>query len=358
MNFIDDYEEFDSNKIWVGKPQKIFENTRMCTVYQNPNNYKKIIIKTPFLLIPYGPSILKKNKNEEELNNNWYTITSVLAPLIKKRKKFKNLIEEIESSIKKKITSINNYKFCESIKDDKKNNYKYNFVLGLPHTKKGEKMFRIVNHKKEKCNISDIKPGMTMISTIMLNDVWINDKKKEYRCLWNIVQMRIYPKIIIDECLFVDELSDGSIINQQRSKEKYIVPCPNCDHKIEFTININIQGSQQYISKSPYNGNPSDYSIPIAPPLDMITETTEMNTMKPFVPKLDDLLGAIKKLKPTKVNSNISDKNEPIVNKSLELDKKSKSSDLMTRMQKLLKKIKKDDKYDITGSKNIESLKI
>jgi hypothetical protein len=357
MNYITDYESIDVEEdLYFCDIEDVEDKKyKKCIIYINPNNNLKLSLKTPWLIVPFGVSNLKNKEGDITM----YIITTALTPLVGKKKQFKKLIEdideEIETYINKELDD-EDYEFKPSIKHNKNARF-HNFVIGL-RIKKNEYMFGMFNYDNTPCTIDKIKPGMRIRAIIELTDVFINDDTNTFRCSWNAIQIKICPDVITDKCHIRDEISDGSIVNLKKKHAKYDLNCPNCSHSIELNININIpesvmgskiSESKTYIPSQPrYYSTPPVSSVPIPPPID-IKEGSDNSSFTPFVPKLDDLLSALKKLKPTKTIIKESEMghvvpeapplDDPIIN-----SKKNKSDnqgDISNKQVKLLHKMKK-----------------
>lgn len=316
MTYTNNYKKFDIEDIWLSKirnnnssssnNEKKFRNVHM---YLNPSKYERIAFKTPFFTITFKVSEFSEN------NKKKYKLTIDLFPLVEKRKQFKDVINDIDDEIEETVGNMlnDNYVFNRTIK---KNNMNYKMTLTFPYDKDNEALYKIVNKNNEPCLLTDIKPKMRGMAYIESSDIWIDDEKEKYGYNWNVVQLKIYPEIIINEYSFIDEISNNSTstINfEKTTKKKCKLTCPKCDNKIDLNININmptlshgiLHGSSHHHSSS-YIPSYQSNDIPIPPPLDNIPDSN----IKPFVPNLDELLLMKKKLKPaiTKESNVISGK--------------------------------------------------
>jgi hypothetical protein len=301
MAYVENYKKFDVDDLWISnirkskskdKNEKVFRNV---VIYIDPDKYKRLRIKTPFFFIPFGVSEFK------EIGKKKFKLTTVLSPLINKRKDFKNMIDRIDDKIEEQIgDKLDDYTLKRSII---KTEYQYEMAFHFPHEKQIE-LFKIVDHNNNPLNITDVTKRMRGIAYIELSNEWIDDKEEKY------------PEVIIDEDVFIDELEDNSTVNlEKKTKKKCKLKCPNCEHKIELNINVNVPttggGGNNYYAPTyipQYNND-----IPIPPPLDNVSD----NGIKPFVPDLDELISMRDKLKPTKIK-------ESNLNKGKVLEKKKK----------------------------------
>lgn len=311
MSCLTDYDNFDDEKLWFGKilnpftqgDQKVI--LRKSQVLYDVKNLTRLRIKTPYFRIPFRVSEFKTNYGKKN------TMTSELSPLQGTRKAFKLLIDKIDNLIKERYSELldDSYTFKKSIKYDKEHYLDYR--LNLHFTKPPH---YIINHKKEPVDITYILGGMRGLAIIELSDIWINDNTEEYGCCWNIIELKVFPELIVEELLGIDDIEHGSVVEMEtleKKTDKYNVKCPNCTHKIEMTINVNIKTPFQQMSSIPYRPPPpSSYEyknndmsmdIPAPPPL----ETNEV--IRPlFTINLDELLTARKGLKKTKTKESVN----------------------------------------------------
>ena len=345
---VENYEKYDS-ELWIGKPRKgKSKKYRRCQIYTNIKNYNKLWIKTPFMLLPYKVSIINILGDKKI-----YSLTATLNPLTSERKKFIALIKKIDNEIIDKVGSCLNdeYTYCSSINESGKGFFKHKINMFLPKNEDGSNNFLLYDKNKETKTIDDIIPNTKMIGIIELFDVWIDDEKKTYHASWNMAHCKLFQNVLIDENYFVD-LKDDSEVNLNKnlgsSKEKYKIKCPNCEHKVEITININIQGiidsqKQNYqpiygATALPYRGaQPFSFygapSAPSAPSFDsggappappMGPACGPAMNHPPFVPNRDDILNAMKKLKKTVPNVKDGKKENSSIKKSTTGKKKVK----------------------------------
>ena len=341
---IDHDTDYDPNDLWIGKPCKtINERYRKSQVYYDINNYKKLWLKTPFMLLPFTVSVLNTKQG-----SNLFTVTAVFNPLTKKRKSFISMVYDIESVIEERIGGLlgEEYTFCSAIEKSEKTFFKHRMIFGLPKNKNGTNNFILYDSEKEQKTVEDIVPNTKLIAVIELFEVWIDDTKKIFHGSWNIVHGKLFQDVIINENYLMDCIEDGTKLSIKKSlgstKEKYKVLCPNCEHKIDLTINLNVNGTgtnnQRIGYGSPFMPMPifssPAFNIPNAPPMDIPSappfERSAGNSgMAPsnrgFVPNLDDITNAMKKLKKTRKDLSKSDEKDTSLLKKIP-DKKETSS--------------------------------
>lgn len=305
---IDNYETYDSSELWISKPHDTKNKRyRRCQIYTNADKYNKLWIKTPFMYVPFNVS------TRSTKNNKLYSLTCALNPLTTQRKKFIALIKSIDDIIVEKIGWYlgDEYIYCSSINQKDKKFFKHKITLNLPMNKDGGYGFLLYDKHKEKKTMEDIIPGSKMIGIIELFDIWIDDEEKKYSASWNVVHYKIFQDISIDDNYFIDLEDDSEVTvnkNLGVSKERYKVKCPNCEHKLDLTINLNIQGiidKQKYsmpfyIPQAPsFDGIPcapgGPPPPPLAPPFDK--SCGSIAESRGFVPNLDDIMNIKKKLK-------------------------------------------------------------
>jgi len=310
MITLDEYNDFDPHDLWVSifiPKSPDMKAPRFSTIYKNYEKYEDLIIKMPYAQIPYGMSSWKIDGIDNPLGKR--TLTLSLSPLVGQRKKFKTFINKIETYLKNRLSPLlpKDYIFKYSIKYDKESKFKHKLTVGLPKNKYGTNNFMIFDVNKNPCSIDEIKAGLRCLPSIILSSAWVNDIKKEFGICWNIFQIKLFPKIVIDYLLH-DDLEHGSDIKMnvkdiEKKKEKYNMKCPQCAHKIELTININITGSipsvSHYIPGKKYSNNLDDV-IPAPPPLTPNSDQLDQIIIPRYAPKMEELQNALKKLKKLK----------------------------------------------------------
>jgi len=329
--FIDDYS-YDISKIWIGKLRKT-KNPRYTRsdVYLELTKYTKLRIKTPFLLSPFKPTIFNA-KNVKMCN-----ITAVLNPLTSKRKEFMGMIKKIDQLIFERmgLSLDDEYTFIDSIIFNNRERYKHKIMFRLPQNKDGTNNFLLYDKNKTELDIDDITPNAKIICIIELHEIWADHTEKTCSITWNVVHCKLFPELTFDKNYVDDDLEDESEItlnkNLGSSKENYKVKCPNCNHKLELTININIQGiienSGFQNHAAPHLGIPNMGvanipmapmipMAPVAPSIGMMSEINNQPKYKKsadatkkepvketpggFMPNLDDIQDKLKKLKSVK----------------------------------------------------------
>jgi len=285
------YSKFDTDDLWISKIKKSKDNSnfRNVKIYIDPEKLTRVRVKTPFFYIPFGISTIK------EFGKTQYKLTASLFPLIEIRKEFKTMIDEIDDEIEDRIDNMLDSEEYVLRRSITKRNDEYNILLHFPYSKDKE-LFKIVDCNNESATISDVDKKMKGWAVIELSDVWIDDNKKKYGYSWLISQLKIYADIPIDGTIFIDDIEDKSTIEMKKTQKKQCkLKCPNCEHKIELNININmpISGGGGNV----YHSVPS-YDIPAPPPLEEVG--TSGPSIKPYVPNLDELLEMKSKLKKTK----------------------------------------------------------
>lgn len=313
------YKKYDPENLWIGifKPKKInLGKPRYSTIYKDPEKLEDLIIEMPYAFIPFEITFWK---TVEETSNPLAkrTLTLSLSPLIGLRNDFKFFIKNIEDTIKERLSKLlsKDYVFNHIIKFDPEfENHKHKITLGLPR-KNGIDNFAVFKSNKEPATINDIKAYSRCQASIILAGAWVNDLKKEFGVNWNIYHITIFPQVSMDYISYnyLEDKSKTNVKMKELEKKKEILKfkCPECFHKIELTININITGSASssnvqpvyrphYIAPPPIIMSGIDNSIPAPPPLTP-TETQEVRTG--YAPNIEELQSALKKLKKTKKKS-------------------------------------------------------
>jgi len=194
---IDEHTEFDPSDLWIGKPHKTLnERYRKSPSYFEIDNYKKLWIKTPFVLLPFAVSVLNTKQNSK-----LHTITAVFNPLTKRRKTFLSLIDSIDDVIEERVGGIlgKEYKYRRSVDRSEKSFFKHKMSYSLPKDKNGADNFVLYNNDKEKKTIEDLVPNTKMIALIELFEIVIDDEEKKYYTSWNIKHGKIFQDVSIEK---------------------------------------------------------------------------------------------------------------------------------------------------------------
>ena len=187
MNEILKCQTLDIGKISIKKRINISSSFTNFPIKYNENN---LIIQTPIVYIPFGISSYN--------NKKYIDISLVNSQSDQNMKLLKKNILEIESLVKskfKKHTFSSSYKKTSFYPDRLRLSF-YDDML-------------IFNEKKEQIDISKLNPKMYVKLLISPQYVW--KKTNLIGILWNILQVKVYSKPILNEYSFIDDEDDIDI---------------------------------------------------------------------------------------------------------------------------------------------------
>lgn len=183
-------KEFDLKHLHLKKKISVNENSYniFISYMEHP---KELIIQTPIMITPFGISLFGNNKyidlsfinknNDEEINLFYEKISEINNHVLKhmryKHKYFKkNFINSIKSS-----SGIYPERIRVSISDKIKCYDKYNNID----------------------NLDNLNSRTLVKALIHVSHIWINNGK--FGIYWNIVQLKTYGKLILEEFNFLEE---------------------------------------------------------------------------------------------------------------------------------------------------------
>jgi len=183
MNTILKYNETINIKLLTIKKQINISNefTNYPIKYDNNN----LIIQTPIMYIPFGIN---------KYNNKSYIDISFINSDKNDMKKLKSIILNINNHIKKKFKK-KNIKFLSSFKStefypDRLRLSFYDDIL-------------VFSESKKLLNLDYIKSKSYVKLLIIPQFIWTNNNS--YGIVWNILQMKIYSKPMLDTYSFIDD---------------------------------------------------------------------------------------------------------------------------------------------------------
>lgn len=309
-------------------------------IYNNSIYYmQKIWIKTPILKI-FRPIYLPNEKCKYSI-----PLTLLLPNTNKEMLHLHNFLKKVElkvSKIIKQTTSNKNLKLKSTIRNI--DNFPPILYVEMPFTKLTDSMFefnfQIYNSHNQRVNMDTLKNGVSTQIYMELSHVWISND--EYCPVWTVLQMKIYPELLFDKCLFADSdsesdsdndsdndsdsdndnnkdsNSDDDNKNKKKNKKKdkkkdnnecyHCLYCPNHHVRTLYTFpnsNGNIGNNHynhSYNQNYNYNNinnqnNNNQNNIPLPPP-----PPPPMNINKDFKPafkpNVEDIKNMLTKLKP------------------------------------------------------------
>ena len=183
MNQILKHEDIDITNISIKK--KININTKFIN-YPIKYNNKNLIIQTPIVYLPFGINTFN--------NKKYIDISFINSNNDKNMGDFKNIIVDINNWIKQKISKKN--KFVTSFKTteyypDRLRLSFYDDIL-------------IFNESKHLISLDSIKSKIYTKLLITPQFLWKNDSNSSAGIVWNILQIKVYSKPILDTYSFID----------------------------------------------------------------------------------------------------------------------------------------------------------
>lgn len=165
-------------------------------IYNQPIKYmlKDLIIQTPIIYIPFGIN---------SYNNKKYLDISLLnIECDPEMKEFKKFICSMNEQVKKKIKS--KFKkgkhlmtFKNSLKKTTNNFFPDRIRLSINEN------ILVYNDFKRKISFDCIQPKIYSKMLISPKCIWFTNK--DFGIVWNILQVKIYDKLILDEYSFIDD---------------------------------------------------------------------------------------------------------------------------------------------------------
>lgn len=249
--------------------------SKTLNIYNNSIYYmQKIWIRTPILKI-FRPMYLPTDKCKKSV-----PLTLLLNDMVPEAIYLHTFIKRLELKITKQvklITNNNKLKNKSALKNIE--NFPPIFNVNMPFNKLEngyEFNFHIYNAANQRINIESIKNGKSTSLYLELTSIWINDTHFGYN--WNIMQMKLYPELEFNKCLFDDE----EVINNAPSECYHCLYCPNNHIRTLFNQPCYIP----LVTKVS--------TVPVPPPMPKTVPV--FSKEKSYVPTVSDILSI--KLKP------------------------------------------------------------
>ena len=183
MNQILKHEDIDITNISIKK--KININTKFIN-YPIKYNNKNLIIQTPIVYLPFGINTFN--------NKKYIDISFINSNNDKNMGDFKNIIVDINNWIKQKISKktkfVTSFKTTEYYPDRLRLSF-YDDIL-------------IFNESKHLISLDSIKSKIYAKLLITPQFLWKNDSNSSAGIVWNILQIKVYSKPILDTYSFID----------------------------------------------------------------------------------------------------------------------------------------------------------
>ena len=183
MNQILKHGDIDITNISIKK--KININTKFIN-YPIKYNNKNLIIQTPIVYLPFGINTFNTKK--------YIDISFINSNNDKNMGDFKNIIVDINNWIKQKISKktkfVTSFKTTEYYPDRLRLSF-YDDIL-------------IFNESKHLISLDSIKSKIYAKLLITPQFLWKNDSNSSAGIVWNILQIKVYSKPILDTYSFID----------------------------------------------------------------------------------------------------------------------------------------------------------
>ena len=163
-------------------------------IFNMPIKYllKDLIIQTPIIYIPFG---INSYNNKKYLDISLLNIDNDIE-----MKNFKKFICSLNEIVSKKIKSKKGRKMMRlksSLKKTTNNFFPDRVRLSISES------ILVFNDFKRKISFDCIQPKLYSKMLISPKCVWFSSK--EFGIVWNILQVKIYDRLILDEYSFIDE---------------------------------------------------------------------------------------------------------------------------------------------------------
>ena len=299
-NRITDYRNDKLGNLVYDHASTSFKNVN---IYNNKIYYmQKIWIRTPVLKI-FRPIYHPNDKIKNSI-----PLSLLLIDTIKDVESLIHFIKRLEMKVTKIIKTITNnpkMKLKSSIKTYE--GFPPVLFINMPFNKINDQYeftFNIYNKSNNRINIDSIKKGVETAVYMELSGIWYSDT--HYGCVWNVMQMKIYPEIIFGTCLFEDEDDDNDFKDVILDKQEcyHCLYCPSNHIRTSYSFSPPTQYAHVH-SMPPLPPPPPPLYIPQRTDRDIREPIMPITTTKPaFTLSLSDLLSV--KLKP--VDNRVIDK--------------------------------------------------
>lgn len=213
MNIILKHNSIDLNLLKIKK--KINIGNQFLN-YPIKYSDKNLIIQTPIVYIPFGI-----NKYD---NKNYIDISFVNSDNDSTMNQFKNIIISLNDKIQNKLKNINKKK--KFITSYKKSNGFFSDRLRLSFLED----ILIFNESKKQISLEHIKSKI--YTKLLLCPQFIWEHKKTYGISWNILQIMVYSKPMLDVYSFIDD--DQPNIDKYLKMYKCGVPVQAIKNKMKI----------------------------------------------------------------------------------------------------------------------------
>ena len=110
--------------------------------------------------------------------------------------------------------------------------------------------FKIFNHNNKLINPKVLEKGCKISCFLELSEIWLNEK--HIGCNWNVLQMKVYPELVFNKCLFYDE-EPFEIKNENECFHCNNCINSHCNHNSTFLNSIENKYKKSMISLNELN---------------------------------------------------------------------------------------------------------
>ena len=297
-------KKYDEEKMSYIKPIHFPKISRNIAVYyreDEKSKKRKIIIKTPKMIMPFAPKeFVNNNRKSYRAKISFSTMTNLyneqdVKDLFNFVKKVDTVNEETIESYKKKWGLSKDLEYRKSY-NRQKDDYPYSMSMCLPHDETYGFLFDVYDESAKKVTIEALNKRCIVSCVLELTDIWFGEN--EYGANWNLLQVRKFkPYSPIQEffqtACFIEDQDDPEDKVYERMVELY-------RKKLQTPINFPIFAPQPQVMYQMQSYAPSASSIGFPPPPP--PPPTQAPARPAFVPTKDQLNKALGSLKKTTQN--------------------------------------------------------
>lgn len=192
MSKITSKEDWKSDSLVMDEIINDGVNRFVIDVYNRDKGFplQKIWVKLPKVRISYRTNIT---------SSRYINLTVIMGPMVGAVKDCYDLIKNIEQTIKKSNANKDG-EFKASIKETK--SFYPKLIINLP-VKEKHFNFTVYDHQNKKIKKNQFDRGDCVSAYLELSHIWV--RNEDYGCNWVVKQMKYYPMVDFDVCLFSDE---------------------------------------------------------------------------------------------------------------------------------------------------------
>ena len=201
--------KFDYNNIFFDKICNFYKSYKKIDVYNLNSNQSLQKLWIKITNVKLYTSIYEKNNNSFIVFNNNHS-DNIMKFINKIDKKIKKHFKSYKLNLKKTIIDKIPFNIMK---------------INLPKVNINNSThlsFNIYNHNNKLINPKILEKGCKISCFLELSEIWISETN--IGCNWNVLQMKIYPELLFNKCMFYDEEPI------QIKNETECFHCLNCIH--------------------------------------------------------------------------------------------------------------------------------